>query len=290
MRALLERAVVKGAAAGGAALLAITLSAGAADAKTPRDYFLNPPPDGTDILLDAYTIGGQLSLENRAHLEEGMSMLYSRASAIYSYPFKEGTLNLDLRVFLFTLGASVGIRDVHRDHTLIPGEDFDGDGSPDSAADNTRDARNTRESEGLHGSQTFPFWEGRFRLTVPLDSFFLMQTVTVRGEDRNDNSFDWFHAFPHDGGVLVRSDTTLFFRHRDFGAIGPALRYIDAPKEGGRAGRINYGISYGTRPGLSKTDLFLVQTLFQFGEEEFGLHGYNIPWYLLAVYRTAFAL
>ncbi|MGE0324968.1 MAG: hypothetical protein AB7S68_21775 [Polyangiaceae bacterium] len=262
-----------------------------ADARTPRDYFLNPPPAGTDLLLDAYTVGAQLSLENRAHLEEGMSMLYSRVSGIFSYPYKEVSANLDVRVFLFTLGGSAGIRDVHRDHTLVPGEDFNGDGLFDDKDVNTRDVRNDRESDKIYGSQTFPFWEGRLRLVVPLDSFFWMHTGTIRGEYRNDDSFDWFHAFPHDGGTLYRYDSTFFFRHRDFGAVGPTIRYIDAPRNGGRDDRFQYGLVYGTRPGIIKgTDLFLLQSLFQFGDDEFGLHAYRVPMYFLAVYRAALPL
>lgn len=259
-------------------------------ATTPRDYFLNAPPAGTDLLLDAYTIGAQLSLENRAHLEEGMSMVTSRISGIFSYPYKDASANVDVRVFLFTLGGSVGIRDVHRDHTLIPGEDFDGNGTFGPEDVNTREVRADRESEKLQGSQTFPYWEGRLRLVIPLDSFFWSNLGTIRGEDRNDNSFDWFHAFPHDSGTLYRYDSTLFFRHRDFGAIGPTFRYIDAQEKGERNGRVNYGLVYGTRPGLIKTDLFLFQSLFQFGDKEFGLHGYKIPAYLLAVYRASISL
>lgn len=278
----------------GSAVLALGLcgaSIGEARPRQPRDYFLDPPAAGTDLLLDAYTVGAQLSLENRAHLEEGMSMLTTRASAIFSYPYKEGTLNLDLRLFLFTLGGSVGIRDVHRDHTFVPGTDFTGDGVVDGADANTREARREREADGLHGSQTFPFWEGRLRFVVPLDSFFWVHTGTVRGEDRNDGSFDWFHAFPHDSGVLYRYDSTFFFRHRNFGAIGPTFRYIDTPQAGGRDGRINYGLVYGGRPGLTKrSDLFLLQTLFEFGEKEFGLHAYHVPMYVLGVYRMALEL
>ena len=89
------------------AVCAVWTGSGRAQAELPRDYFLNPPTAGTFAHLDAYTVGVQASVENRAHLEEGMSMLHTRVSGIVSYPYADGSFNLDARVFLFTLGGSV---------------------------------------------------------------------------------------------------------------------------------------------------------------------------------------
>src|SRR5262245_30986730 len=94
----------------------------AAFAEQPRDYFLDPPTAGTFVHSDAYNVGIQESIEQRSHLEEGMSMLHLRASGIVSYPYAEGSGNVDARVFLFTLGGSGGYRYVYRDLTFAPGE------------------------------------------------------------------------------------------------------------------------------------------------------------------------
>jgi hypothetical protein len=62
-----------------------------------------------------------------------------------------------------------------------------------------------------------------------------------------------------------------------------------------RVGEVAYGLTLGTRPGFVKpkmgnADLFLLQVLFRFGDEDFGLHPYRIPAYVLAVYRVTLGL
>ena len=267
---------------------AILLLSGAAAAEQPRDYFLNAPRAGTFAHLDAYTVGVQASLENRADLEQGMSMLHTRLSGIASYPYVDGSANVDIRVFLLTLGASVGYRNVHRNHTFVPGED------------RSRDARNDRESDDNFDSQGFGHYEGRARLVIPLDSFFMINTGTLRVEDREDNSFDWFHATVHDSGLVGKYEATLFYRHRDFGAVGPYFRYINFERTddaGGqsRKGEVQIGGVIGTRPGLitprgGNTDLALLQVVASPGDEIFGLHGYRVPLYILGVYRATLSL
>jgi hypothetical protein len=265
--------------AGALAAALATLSAATASAEMPRDYFLNPPTAGTFAHLDAYTVGVQASLENRAHLEEGMSMLHTRVSGIASWPYADGSLNLDARVFLITAGGSIGYRHVWRDHTFAPGED------------RSRDARNEREKNSEQGSQGYSYAEARLRLVIPLDSFFMVNTATVRDEGANDNSFDWLHATVHDGGTFFKYEGTLFFRHRDFGAVGPYFRFMNLPKDDTRKNEIHYGFVLGTRPGFVRdrggnADLFLLNVVTRFGDDEFGYHTYRIPIYLLAVYRA----
>lgn len=262
--------------------------ASTARAELPRDYFLDAPAAGTYSMSDVYNVGAQQSIENRAHLEEGMSMLTTRISGIASYPYADGSINLDARVFLFTLGGSAGYRQVYRNHTFAPG------------ADSSRDARNDRESDGLHDSQGYAYGEARLRMVVPLDPFFLVNTNTLRWEDVDDNSFDWLHANMHDGGRLFKTEATLFYRHRDLGGIGPYARYMDVPRTRSdgthhREGELHYGLVFGTRPGLVRprggnADLFLLQLVFKFGDEDYGLHPYRLPVYPLAVYRVVLKL
>jgi hypothetical protein len=257
-------------------------------AEPKRDYFLDAPTAGVFTHLDGYNVGTQVSLEDRRHLEEGMSMFHTRVSGVLSYPYADGSLNLDARVFLFTLGGSVGYRQVYRDFTYAPG------------ADTSRETRLELDEDKEFGSQGFPYGEGRLRMVVPLDPFFLVATGTMRWEDANDNSFDWFHSNVHDGGRLAKVEGTLFYRHRDFGAIGPYVRYMDIPvtkKSGrhGRDGQLHYGLVYGTRPGLVKPrhgniDLFLLQVIADFQDDDFGVHTYRVPAYILAVYRATLRL
>lgn len=259
------------------------LAALSARAELPRDYFLDAPPAGTYSMSDVYNVGAQQSIENRAHLEEGMSMLTTRLSGIASYPYADGSLNLDARLFLFTLGGSVGYRQVYRNHTFAAGEDA------------SREARRQREKDGDFDSQGFAYGEARLRVVIPLDSLFLLSTTTMRWEDVRDNSFDWFHANMHDGGRMVKSEATLFYRHRDFGAIGPYGRVMNVPRtrdDGthNRETELHYGLVFGTRPGLIRArggnaDLLLVQAVFKFNDKNYGLHPYGLPVYPLIVYR-----
>lgn len=263
-------------------------AAASARAELPRDYFLDAPAAGTYSMSDVYNVGAQQSLENRAHLEEGMSMLTTRLSGIASYPYADGSINLDARVFLFTLGGSAGYRHVYRNHTFAPGQD------------SSRDARNDRESDGDFDSQGYAYGEGRLRVVVPLDPFFLVSTNTLRWEDVDDNSFDWLHANMHDGGTLFKSEATLFFRHRDLGGVGPYARFMNVPRTRAngteyRRDELHYGLVFGTRPGLVRprggnADLFLLQLVFKFGDEDYGLHPYRLPLYPLAVYRVTMRL
>jgi len=266
----------------------VGLAAGSARAELPRDYFLDAPAAGTYSMSDVYNVGAQQSLENRAHLEEGMSMLTTRLSGIVSFPYADGSINLDARLFLFTLGGSAGYRQVYRNHTFAPGED------------SSRDRRNERESDKEHDSQGYAYGEGRLRVVVPLDPFFLISTNTLRWEDMDDNSFDWLHANMHDGGTLFKSEATLFFRHRDLGGIGPYARLMNVPRtqsdgSHARESELHYGLVFGTRPGFVRprggnADLFLLQMVFKFGDEDYGLHPYRLPVYPLAVYRAVLKL
>ena len=89
----------------------VFLAAAAAQAELPRDYFLDAPAAGTFSMSDVYNVGAQQSIENRAHLEEGMSMLTNRLAGIARYPYDDGSLNLDARDVLLTLGDSGGYRE-----------------------------------------------------------------------------------------------------------------------------------------------------------------------------------
>jgi hypothetical protein len=272
-----------GAAAAWAIGVVVWAVALPARAEAPRDYFLNAPRPGNYAHLDAYTVGTQLSLENRSDLEPGMSMLTTRASGILSYPYADGSINMDARVFLFTLGGSLGYRWVYRNLRFSSGES------------RTFQARLDREKAGQFDTQGFAYGEGRFQLVVPLDFLFLINKTAVRWEGRQDNSFDWLYATVHDRGTMVKNETTLFYRHRDFGAIGPMLRVMDLPKDGTRKTELHVGLVYGTRPGLvsprhHNSDLFLLQVLGKPGDNTYGLHGYHVPLYILAVYRATLSL
>jgi hypothetical protein len=272
-RALAGRASVM------AMLALFSTSTTASAAGQARDYFLDPPAPGTWTHLDAFTVGTQLSLEQRIELDGDASMLTARMSNMASLGYSETAGHLDLRVMFLTVGGSVGYRDVWKNYSFAPG------------VSGTNKAR--RDIDKEHGStqEDWPFAEGRVRLTVPLDPMFLVTSFATRWEDGPDNSYDWFHTNMHDGGTLYRWDATLFYRHKDFGALGPTVRYMSLPREGKHESEVTFGVTFGRRLGLKRTDdLLLFQLLMAPGDEEFGFHTLRSPTYAMLIYRASFDL
>ncbi len=258
-----------------------------------RDYFLDPPRAGTFAHVDVFTAGVQGAIEKRIPIEDATTgMLHLRGSAMGSLGFGDVAAHADVRFLgLITLGASAGYRRVWNAYSY-----------PDNVA-NTRERRHDKvntatEPRGPKGV-SWPWLEVRGRLVIPLESLWLIANAALRIEDPGgdampDNSFDWFHTNVHDAGRLARVDGTLFYRHGRFGAIGPTVRYLDVPRNGGRAGEIAYGLTFGTRPGFfRRDDLLLVQTLVDLRDQDrtFGWHVgplARIPLYAMLIYRKSF--
>lgn len=329
-------------------LAAGVLFASVADAekRKPRDSALNPTKPGNDIYMDAILIGAQLSYENRTDLEEGMSQIKSRVSALATTPFADVSANLDLSVFLYSFGFSAGYRGEWRAHqgrcpVARPFPEANGDypfhggqnpcpdipgieGEPSNKA-NTRDQRTFEEARKnvdiTYGSQKYPYVEGRFQFAMPLAEewaptrytapLLFLNRAFVRWEDRQTATFDWLNIVPHDGGVFFKYEGTLFYRHRDFGAIGPSIRYLNLersePVDDGQGGiirrskRVNdlhYGFTLASNPGwrAGSDDVLLLQFYLDVGNDLAGTHIYQdlfggeTPFQILLVYRTVLSL
>lgn len=296
-----------------AALGVALLAPARADAQRQKDMPLYPTKAGNFVMLDAIVLGAQASYENRTDLEEGMSKITTRVSGLVSTPFAEASLNVDVNVFLWSFGASVAYQSLYHNHqglrtradgTEVPDNDAN---TLDSRVDADRAFRKGDLPKGFSDSQTFPWAEGRVQLAVPMleatgsPSFMppllFLNKATVRWEDRDPATFDWFHVTPHDAGVLLKYEGTLFYRHRDFGAIGPSLRYLNLPRDGSRENELHYGFTLVTSPGWQKSDIILFQTMFDFGNDKFGQHPYQElisesvpPIHILAVYRSIIEL
>lgn len=75
--------------------------------------------------------------------------------------------------------------------------------------------------------------------------------------------------------------------------MGPLVRYLDLPRDGGRAGEWAFGLAAGTRPGFVSTaspDVLLLQVLMRPGDPNFGIHLLRAPVFVLLAYRVTFAL
>ena len=182
---------------------------------------------------------------------------------------------------MITFGASGGYRYV-----------WNNIGWPDGSVEPTRENRRDAKDLGGKGKEGWPYWEARGRFVIPLEKLWFVANGAIRWEDSPANTFDWFHTNIHDGGTLYKVDATLFFRDETFGGIGPTVRYMNMPYQGSRKNEIAYGVTFGTRIGIkSRNDLLLVQTLFRFGDDQFGWHQLGpVPAYVMVVYRASFKL
>ncbi len=261
-------------------LLASLLASGSTHAHPrPRDFFLDPPKKGLFAHADAFTAGLQLSLEHRAELDGDLTMLTTRASALGSLGFSEVALQSELRVAFLALGGTVGYRNTWRNYSAPAGGKY------------TIAQRREADQNKAFTAEDWGFAEARARLIVPLESLWFIGTGTLRYEDSPANSFDWFHATMHDGGVMTKLEAVLFLRSKSLGAIGPAVRYMDMPRGGTRVGEFAFGFTGGTRVGLRKnSDMALLQVLAMPYSDEFGFHFYNMPLWIMASYRMSFNL
>ena len=261
--------------------------------KTKRDAFLDPPKEGNFLKFDIFTLGTQLTLENVTDLEPGMSRIQTRVSGMFNFPYSQIEGAVDISVFLFSIGGTVGFKEEYR--TLVPDP---------VTAPNTREFRRQADADGDYTSASIPYAEGRGRFVIPLDDFIMLNTAFWRYEwNRPVNSFDWFNAIPHNEGLTFKYDATLFYRHPDLGALGPTFRYIQVPASNGpelitrrvyAAGFLG-GLSPGWISGGGTSDLAILQVLFApFGKKDvqdlYGQQLYQAPMFLLLIYRAVMDL
>ncbi len=246
----------------------------------PRDYMLDPPKKGLWVHGDAFTAGAQATLEGRLPIEdESYGHFGLRLTTLGSLGYGEIAGHVDIRYFLFTFGASFGVRDVWRTY----------DGPRDTLV--TRQQRLDEDSAKSFSAETWPWAEGRFRLVVPLESLWFVTNHAVRWEGAPENSFDWFNTNIHDGGVLYRGDAVLFFRNRYFGALGPYVRWMNMPRGTSRTNEVSAGLMYVVRLGIKhRDDLLSLQVLVRPGDDEFGFQVLRLPLWVMLIYRASFKL
>lgn len=265
-----------------AASLAIIVQATAAWAKPPqpRDYMLDPPKQGFWIHGDVFTAGAQATVEGRVPVEdESYGHMSFRFSALGSLGYGEMAGHFDIRSFLFTFGVSVGVRDVWRTYDGPRGTQV------------TRQNRLDEDSAKSFSAEIWPYAEARFRLVIPLESFWFVSNHVVRYEGAPENSFDWFTTNVHDGGLVYRGDAVLFYRNKYLGALGPYVRYMNMPRGTGRSNEIAAGLLYVIRLGIKhRDDMLSLQVLTRPGDDEFGFQILRIPLWVMLAYRASFKL
>lgn len=244
-------------------------------------------PGGTYLDVDAVVPGGQLTLEHRIPVYGKSNELDLRANSLFTAPFYESQVDIDVRILILTLGAGIGFRDSFRCHIFSPNEEI------------TSARRREREYSGDISNEFWYFTEGRLGLSVPLNDYVVVHNVnTIRYEDRPDRSFDWRIGVVHDG-LFFKSDLMLFLKNRSLGAFAPMLQLLNFDLDDHRHTIINYGFYFVTRPGFRRRDdIFLFNLLF-YGEtlseridiyDIYGFHLLSAPITFTIAYRAVLDL
>jgi hypothetical protein len=269
-----------------AAWLGALLVSSAVHAEQPRDWMVAAQPGGTYANFDVLFPGIQAQLERRIPIYGQANELDLKVNALPTLIFYESQADVDLRLVILSLGASVGFRDVFHNISFAPG--------PATSFD--RVARRGVDFGGAYNNAVTGFGEGRVTLSLPFNDHLVLLSVNgLRYEGGADRTFDWRLGIVRDAGMLVRSDSTLFIKDSSFGAIGPQIQVLNYALNGYRNTQINYGFTFTTRPGFrSRDDIFFLSVLFGVGgtvngvptQDIYGNHLFKMPMTFQLAYRT----
>lgn len=265
------------------------LSAHVARADQRRDYMLEEiGAPGNYLLLDWFGTGGQVGFEHRGHIY-GKSNDYSfNVSALVGYPVGQVTAAASVRALFLDLTFSVGYRTVWRNLSFDPGEDGE------YCIECDRGARRDRDPILGDGPDTdhFPMAEGSVQLYAPFNEWVVfVSQLAARYEGLRPRTYDWFFTNIHDDGVMTRSETLLFFKHRNLGGFAPYLQVMWLPRAGKHEAEVAWGFNAVVRLGLiEENDLLFATFLIRPGDEYYGQHSYYSPVRALLIYRMQLAL
>ncbi|MGD8859488.1 MAG: hypothetical protein PVI30_05710 [Myxococcales bacterium] len=244
-------------------VLVTSLVVSMARADQPRDWMIAAAPEGDRLNVDLLYPGLQLGYEHTTPIYGGVNALTVRGSNLLTAAFNDTRADVDLRMLVLTLGASVGYRDNWRAQIFGPGDPVD------RAA--RRNVDNTGSFQGStfdFGSEDWGYLEGRVGLSLPFNEHLVYSSTTaLLFEDRAKRSLDWRNGVVRDPDLLTRSDHFILAHHRSFGGVGPLFQVLSYRLDGRRTTQLNYGFMFVGRPGFRRDhDLILFQMLFHFGD------------------------
>lgn len=244
-------------------------------------------PGGTYANLDVVFPGVQAQIEHRKPIYGAANELNLKVNVLPTLVFVESQADVDVRLVILSLGASVGTRSVFHALEFAP--------APTAAAYNAQ-ARRDREFGGDYTRSFSGFGEGRVTLALPFNDNLVFNSINaLRYEGGHDRVFDWRLGIMRDSGALFRSDTTLYLKGRSFGAIGPRVQILNYKLDRQSNTQVNYGVTFTTRPGFrSRNDILFISVLLGLGgtvngvptDEMYGNHLFKIPATFEIAYRT----
>jgi hypothetical protein len=268
-------------------LIGLVALSASARADQRRDYPLQGDPVGDRLVLDYFGTGGQLTLDHRRPIYGETNSYALNASALVGYPLGQVSATASLRIVFLELSVTGGYRSVWRNLSFQPGDHS-------YCADCDRSSR--RRQDPLFGSgpdtDSYGFAEATAQIYAPFNEYFVFTSLlSARYEGLRPRSYDYFYTDIHDPGVMVRWEALAFFKHRDWGAIGPYLQLLSLPRDGHHESEFAVGFNALTRLGLiARDDLVFVTFLIRPGDRYYGQHSYYAPVRALINYRINFAL
>jgi hypothetical protein len=245
-------------------------------------------PNGDFLTLDYFGTGGQLTLTHRDSIYGAANDWAVGASTLIGYPIGQYQGFARLRILFLELEAIGGYRTVWRNLSFDPG--------PHGEYCIACDRAGRRKADPLlqSGPDTdrYGYGEGLAQIYVPFnDNLVLTTYVAARWEDSRPRTYDWFFTSVHDGGLIARNETMLFFHHRDWGGIAPYFQVMFLPRAGHHDTEAALGFNAVTRLGLvNRDDLLFFTFLIRPGDGSYGQHDYYCPVRALFVYRLQLTL
>ncbi len=259
-----------------------------ARADQPHDYMLDRSPAGDVLVLDYFGTGGQLTLQHRGEIYGAANDATVGVTSMAAYPLGQVTAFASLRTLFLELGGDLGYRVTWRNLSFAPGKNGEYCSACDSAA------RRDRDPVLGSGPDTdrFGFAEAHAQLYFPFNEYVVFTSMAAaRLEDCKPRSYDWFFADIHDGGVIGRSESLLFIKHRKWGGIGPYVQAMFLPRGNEYQTEVAFGFNAVTRLGLvPRNDLLFLTFLIRPGDHYYGQHAYYSPIRALLIYRVTLAL
>jgi hypothetical protein len=259
-----------------------------ARAEQARDWLLNGAPPGNFLIFDYLGAGAQLSLERRQAFLGGANVFTLNASTLVGQYFGQAQASASLRVLIFEFSGTVGYRALWRNLAFEPGDN--GAYCKDCDRPARRDADPLFDPTSGHAK--YPYAEGSVGLYLPLNEWMVFGSqFLAHYEDSPARSFDQLYTNLHDGGLLLASETTLMFKHKNWGGLGPYLQIMSIPRDGRHETQVAAGFNALTRVGLiQRNDALICSLLVRPGDGSYGNHWYYMPARLLVAYRMSFAL
>jgi hypothetical protein len=269
-------------------LLSLTVCGSLARAEQRRDWVLDNAPVGNHLFVDYFGTGAQATLEHRGPIYGDANSYALNVSSLISYPAGQVQATASLRVLFLELGGSVGYRSVWRNMSFEPGDD--------GAYCKGCDAEARRDLDPLFGStpgtDAYPFAEGNISLYALLNEHMVFGSLfSAHYEDGLARSYDNYYTNIHDGGLMLISETSLFFKHRDWGGIAPYIQVLSLPRAGRHETEVAWGFNAVTRLGLiPRNDALFVSLLLRPQDENYGQHSYYLPLRVVIAYRLMLEL